>query len=309
MTSNQTVINQEMFTHIGSDDTLAEAIQTESLTYFQDAWRRFFQNKVAVVCLIILGILVLMSFVGPLIVPFQYSESDLLSSNQSPSSEHWFGTDNLGRDMWARVWVGGRISFFVGIVAALSQGLIGITVGCISGYVGGKLDMLIMRFIDIMIAIPYMIIVILIMVVLGSGVMPIITAFAITGWLNMARLVRGQIMQLKNEDYILATKSLGVSHWTIMFKHLVPNTMGVIIVSLTMAIPNAIFSEAFLSFIGIGINPPMTSWGQLVNLGIKVMRTHPYQLIIPAFFISITMLCLQLVGDGMRDALDPKLRR
>jgi len=301
--------NEELYTHVGSDDRLSEAITTESLTYFQDARRRFFKNKIAVFCLVILGALFIMSFVGPMLVPYGYSKSDLLSSNQTPSAAHWFGTDNLGRDLWARVWMGGRISFFVGIVAALSQGLIGITVGSIAGYVGGKVDMLIMRFIDIMIAIPYLIIVILIMVVLGSGVVPIIVAFAITGWLNMARLVRGQILQLKNEDYILATKSLGVSHWVIMFKHLVPNTMGVIIVSLTMAIPSAIFSEAFLSFIGIGINPPMTSWGQLVNLGIKVMHNHPYQLIIPAIFISITMLCLQLVGDGLRDALDPKLRR
>ena len=301
--------NEELYTHVGSDDRLSEAITTESLTYFQDARRRFFKNKMAVMCLIILGVLFVMSFVGPLMVPYGYSSSDLLSSNQTPSATHWFGTDNLGRDLWARVWMGGRISFFVGIVAALSQGLIGITVGSVAGYVGGKLDMLIMRFIDIMIAIPYLIIVILIMVVLGSGVIPIIVAFAITGWLNMARLVRGQILQLKNEDYILATKSLGVSHWVIMFKHLVPNTMGVIIVSLTMAIPSAIFSEAFLSLIGMEINPPMTSWGQLVNLGIKVMHNHPYQLIIPAIFISVTMLCLQLVGDGLRDALDPKLRR
>lgn len=302
-------ISKDKFRHIGLNKEKSEEISKSSMSYWQDVWRRLKGNKVAMAALVFLIGLSIMAIIGPMMTSHTYNANNLSFTNQPPSKEHWFGTDSLGRDMWARVWVGARVSLAIGIIAAVFQTVIGVIVGGIAGYYGGKIDMFIMRFIDVMISIPYLIFVILIMVFMGSGIVPIVIAIALTGWLEMARLVRGQIMQLKNEEFIISAISLGAGSFRLIFKHLIPNTLGVIIVSLTMAIPAAIFSEAFLSFIGIGVKPPMTSWGQLANLGTSVMQIHPYQLLIPAFFISITMLSLQLFGDGLRDALDPKLRK
>lgn len=229
--------------------------------------------------------------------------------DQSPDSVHWFGTDGLGRDMWERVWEGAKVSLFIGVVTALITGVVGTLVGGTAGFFGGKLDMITMRIIDILIALPPLIFVILIMLYFGSGLMPIILAIAITGWLGLARLVRGQVLSLKEQEFVLAARTLGASSSRLILRHLIPNTLGIIIVSLTFAIPGAIFTEAFLSFIGLGIRAPQTSWGQLANLGIQSMRSYPYQLIIPSIFISVTMLSLQLLGDGLRDALDPRLRK
>lgn len=302
-------IAKEKFKHVGQDENKSELIAHKSDSYWSDVWRRLQENKVVMISLVFLILLTIMAIVGPLMTPQSYNVNDLTNTNQPPGKEHWFGTDSLGRELWDRVWIGARVSLAIGVVAAIFQTIIGVFIGGIAGFYGGKVDMFIMRFIDVMISIPYLIFVILIMVVMGSGIIPIVIAIALTGWLEMARLVRGQIMQLKNEEFIISAISLGASSSRLIFKHLIPNTLGIIIVSLTVAIPNAIFAEAFLSFIGIGIKPPMTSWGQLAEIGTKVMQVHPYQLIIPAIFISLTMLALQLLGDGMRDALDPKLRK
>lgn len=302
-------ISKEKFRHVGINEGESQAIVRPSMTYWQDAWRRLKKNKIAMVGLFVIIIMTIMSIIGPMMVPYVHSDNDLSNTDQWPSKEHWFGTDDLGRDLWARVWVGARVSLFIGLMAALLDTLLGVLIGGISGYYGGKLDMLIMRFIDVMIAIPGMIFIILIMVIVGSGVVPIIISFAITGWLSMARLVRGQILQLKEQEFVLAAKTLGANSSRLIFRHLIPNTLGVIIVSLTMRIPSAIFTEAFLSFIGLGVKPPMSSWGQLASFGAAVLRVYPYRLFIPAFFISITMLSLNLFGDGLRDALDPRLRR
>ncbi|NLM43527.1 MAG: ABC transporter permease [Clostridiales bacterium] len=302
-------ISKEKFRHVGINEGESQAIVRPSMTYWQDAWRRLKKNKIAMVGLFVIIIMTIMSIIGPMMVPYVHSDNDLSNTDQWPSKEHWFGTDDLGRDLWARVWVGARVSLFIGLMAALLDTLLGVLIGGISGYYGGKLDMLIMRFIDVMIAIPGMIFIILIMVIVGSGVVPIIISFAITGWLSMARLVRGQILQLKEQEFVLAAKTLGANSSRLIFRHLIPNTLGVIIVSLTMRIPSAIFTEAFLSFIGLGVKPPMSSWGQLASSGAAVLRVYPYRLFIPAFFISITMLSLNLFGDGLRDALDPRLRR
>ncbi len=279
------------------------------MSYWQDAWRRLRSNKGAIFSLILIAIFTFFAFVGPMMTKYDYRTNNYASINQSPSKDHWFGTDELGRDLWARVWVGAKVSLFIGLIAALIQATLGIVIGGIAGLFGGRLDMFIMRVVDILIAIPYMIVVIMIMVIMGSGIVPIIVALTITGWVDMARLVRGQILQLKNQEFILAARVLGADKTRLLFKHLIPNTSGVIIVNLTMSIPRAIFSEAFLSFIGIGINPPMTSWGQLSNIGARVMRIAPYQLLIPGLFISLTMLALNILGDGLRDCLDPRLRR
>jgi len=302
-------ITSSKFKHIGINSETNQTIVRPSITYWQDAWRRLRSNKAAIFSLILIAIFTLFAFVGPTMTEYDYKTNDYLSINQFPSSEHWFGTDELGRDLWERVWEGAKVSLFIGLMAALVQTTLGIIFGGIAGLFGGKVDMIIMRIVDILIAIPYMIVVIMIMVIMGSGIVPIIIALTITGWVDMARLVRGQILQLKNQEFILAARTLGASSGRLLFKHLLPNSLGVIIINLTMSIPRAIFSEAFLSFIGIGIKPPMTSWGQLANIGARAMRIAPYQLLIPGIFISLTMLALNILGDGLRDCLDPRLRK
>lgn len=302
-------INKELFTHMGINEADSETINRPSMTYWQDAWRRLKMNKVAMGGIVILALFSFMAVVGPYMVEFTYNSNNLELLHQPPGKVHWFGTDALGRDLWARVWMGARVSLFIGLAAAVVESIVGVIVGGLSGYLGGKADMYIMRFIDIMIAIPELIFIILIMVIVGSGILPIILAFALTGWLRMARLVRGQVLQLKEQEFVLAARTLGADPARLIFRHLIPNTLGVIIVTLTMAVPSAIFYEAFLSFIGIGIRPPLSSWGQLANAGAKVFELYPFELIIPAIFISLTMLSLNLLGDGLRDALDPRLRK
>lgn len=301
-------ITEDLFQAVGIDEASGEAIMRPSITYWQDAWRRLKRNKAAMLGLVIIVIFSIMAVVGPLMVKHTYNNTNLDLLHRPPGKAHWFGTDELGRDIWARLWMGARVSLFIGLAAAVIESAIGIIVGGVSGYIGGKTDMFLMRTIDILIAIPELIFIILIMVVIGSGILPIIIAFALTGWFRMARLVRGQILQLKEQEYVLAAKILGAGTGRLVFRHLIPNTLGVIIVTLTMSVPGAIFYEAFLSFIGIGIRPPAASWGQLAQSGAAVFRIYPLELLIPAFFISLTMLSLNLLGDGLRDALDPRLR-
>lgn len=308
MQTSNNAITREMFEHVGKNISQMEAIARPSITYWQDAWRRLKQNKVAMLGLVIIILYTVLAIVGPYMTPYDYRTTNTEEIDQPPSAKHWFGTDTLGRDLWARTWMGARVSLSIGFLAAFLNAVIGVIIGGISGYFGGKVDMVIMRAIDILYAIPYMIIVILMMVVLGQGIMPLVIAMIAVGWLNMARLVRGQILQLKEQEFVLAAKVLGASHARIIFKHLIPNALGVILVNLTMSVPSAIFTEAFLSFIGLGVVPPHSSWGQLAYYGIQSFRVRPYQLFIPAFFISTTMLSLNLLGDGLRDALDPRLR-
>lgn len=302
-------IDKEKFERIGTDIEHSNAVVRPSMTYWQDAWRRFKNNKVAVVSAIVILLMFIMAIVGPMMTKYSFDANNLANIDQPPSSEHWFGTDELGRDLWARVWRGTKVSLSIGLIAAALDSIIGVLVGGIAGYYGGKVDMIIMRFIDIIGAIPEMVFILLIMVAFGSGVLPIILAFAITGWIGMARLVRGQILQLKEQEFVLAAKTLGASSPRILFKHLIPNTLGIIIVNLTMRIPSAIFTEAFLSYIGLGVKSPESSWGQLASRGVATMMSTPYQLFIPAIFICITMLAFNLLGDGIRDALDPKMRK
>ena len=302
-------ITRDLFEHVGVDEDSSEAINRPSITYWQDAWRRLKMNKVAMIGLVLIAIFSLMAVFAPYMTKYTYNDNNLELLNKLPSTDHWFGTDGLGRDLWARVWMGARVSLFIGLAAAVIETCIGVIIGGLSGYLGGKIDMFIMRFIDILIAVPDLIFIILIMVIIGAGIMPIIIAFALTGWLRMARLVRGQVLQIKEQEFVLAAKTLGAGTMRLVFRHLIPNTLGVIIVTLTMAVPGAIFYEAFLSFIGIGIKPPLASWGQLASSGAKVLQIYPFELIIPAIFISLTMLSLNLLGDGLRDALDPRLRK
>lgn len=300
---------KDLFFFVEQSDDAGEKMYAPSISYWQDAWRRLKKNKVAMLSMCFILLLAVVAVVAPMASSGSHADVDFAAMNEEPSAEHWFGTDNLGRDLWLRTWMGARVSLFIALIAALVQSTIGIVIGGISGFFGGKVDTFLMRASDIIDSIPFLVYVILIMMIMGSGMAPIIIAFALTGWIRMARLVRGQALSLKESDYVMAAKGLGGTNMRIIFSHMIPNMLGVIIVTLTMSIPNAIFTEAYLSYIGIGLQPPLTSWGQLANAGAAVIKTYPYQLIIPAAFISLTMLSMQLFGDGLRDALDPKMRK
>ncbi|AEE90255.1 MULTISPECIES: ABC transporter permease [Tepidanaerobacter] len=303
------IITDEMFTVVGKDIENYNLITRPSLSYWQDAWIRLKKNKVAMLGLAIIIFYIIMAIIGPYMTSADYRMTNSAIADQLPSKEHWFGTDSLGRDLWARVWLGARVSLTIGFAVTLLNQFIGIIIGGISGYFGGKLDMIIMRIIDVLYGIPSLIVAILVILVRGeSGIASLIIAMIITGWIGSARFVRGQVLQLKNQEFVLAAKVLGASSMRIILRHLIPNMMGLLITNITMAIPGAIFSEAFLSYIGIGIQPPDTSWGQLAREGAQVFMAYPWEIFLPSFFISTTMLSLNLLGDGLRNALDPKMR-
>jgi oligopeptide transport system permease protein len=301
-------VDRSQFITVGKNSEKMESITRPNLTYWKDAWRRIKKNKVAFTGLVILIIYVVLAIFGPIISQYGYNDIDSSRMNQFISSSHWFGTDELGRDLWTRVWRGARVSLAIGFISTILNTVIGGLVGGMSGYYGGTLDSVLMRIIDILYGIPYLIVSILVMVVLGTGITSLIVAMVIVGWIGTARFVRGEVLRLKEQDFIAAAKVLGVSDFTIIVKHIIPNVMGLIITNLTMAVPKAIFNEAFLSYIGLGIAPPECSWGILAKSGVKMLRIYPYQLFIPSFFICTTMLALNLLGDGLRDALDPRLR-
>ncbi|WP_069650258.1 ABC transporter permease [Caloranaerobacter ferrireducens] len=305
----QVQLNKDMFKIVGKDIEKSQELVRPSLTYWQDAWRRLKENKLAIASMILLGLLIVLSLVGPYMQPYDFDEQDFMSINKPPSAEHWFGTDALGRDIFVRCWMGARVSLFIGFMTAILNFTIGVIYGGVSGYLGGNVDIVMMRIVDIIFSIPQMLWVILLMVVIGQGLHTIIIAFAISGWGGMARLVRGQVLQLKEMEFVLAAKTLGADGWRIITRHLIPNSMGPIIISITFAVPAAIFSEAFLSYIGLGLPLPLASWGTLAADGSKVLLIHPYQLFFPSLLISITMLGFNLLGDGLRDALDPRLRK
>lgn len=288
----------------------AETIVRPRLSFWREAWHRLLKNKVAMLGLIVMILIVLLAVFGPSLTDQSYSKQVLLEANQKPSSAHWFGTDELGRDVYARILYGARISLFIGLMAALIDLVIGIVYGGIAGYLGGRVDNLMMRFVDLLYGIPYLLIVILLMVVMGPGLMTIIVALSATGWIGMARIVRGQVLSLKASEYVLAARSLGGGAGYIIRKHLLPNALGVIIVQVTFSVPSAIFAEAFLSFLGLGIQPPLASWGVMASDALPtILSGHWWRLFYPAFFISMTMLAFNLVGDGLQDAFNPKQRR
>ncbi len=293
---------------LDADEASLQEATPPSPSYWQEGWERFCRNKLAVTGGLILLILFVMAIIGPWLTPHTYFETHLQLKNTPPCREFWFGTDELGRDLFTRVWWGARISLFVGIMASLIDLWIGVFYGAFSGLIGGKLDELMMRLADILYSIPYLLVVILLMVIIGSGITTIIIALTITGWISMARIVRSQILQLRQMDFVKAAIALGASKSRILLYHLIPNCMGPIIVTVTLTIPSAIFAEAFLSFLGLGVQAPIASWGTMANDGLSALRYYPWRLFFPAGFISVTMLCFNLVGDGLRDAFDPRLR-
>jgi len=306
--NNQIQLTRDAFTPVRKNLEKSQAIVRPSLNYWQDAWRRLKKNKVAMVCMGFLVFMLIVAVVGPVIYP-NFKSNNLEKTYSAPDSTNWFGTDELGRDQFARVLRGARVSLFIGITCALICVFFGIIYGGIAGYLGGWIDEIMMRIVDILITIPDMIILILLLVVLKPSISTLILAMCLTGWTGMARQIRGQILQIKESDFVLVSKIIGSGTFRIIIKHLIPNTIGIIIVRIMMLIPAFIFEEAFLSFIGLGVRLPEASWGNLAEGGALQFPNHLYMFFIPAAFMMLTMLALNLFGDGLRDALDPKMRK
>lgn len=299
----------ELFVKAYVDETEKEHIARPNLTALQDGWLRLKKNKAAVVCLFTLIAIGLLAILAPEFSKYSYKETNYDIIYQTPTMEHLFGTDQFGRDLWVRTWMGTRISLLIAFVAALLDLTVGVAYGSVSALTGGKVDAVMQRIIEVLVGIPHLIIVILLMMVMPAGIWTIVVALSITGWVNMARLVRGSILKLKNQEFVLAARVLGTSTYGIIWKHLIPNTVGVIVINAMFTIPSAIFTEAFLSFIGIGMQEPKASLGVLINNGYQVLRNFPHVLIFPAIVIVLIMVCFSILGDGLRDALDPRMRK
>ncbi|WP_442601536.1 oligopeptide ABC transporter permease [Paenibacillus sp. KN14-4R] len=330
--------SQEVFVPADASMIDPEKITNKSLTSLQDAWIRFRQNKVALIGLFIILFLLLMSIFGPYMSKFGFDDQQLTRAKLPPkvpilenipwlgfngydirgvdqyakkgvTDYFWFGTDELGRDLWTRIWEGTRISLLIAILAALIDVIIGVSYGAISAFYGGKVDNVMQRICEVLVGIPNLIIVILLILVLKPGILTIVLAMVMTGWVGMSRIVRGQILKLRDQEYVLAARTLGAKDKRLLFRHLIPNTAGPIIVTSMFTIPGAIFTEAFLSFIGLGLQPPIASLGTIINDGHKMMTIYPHMLIMSSIVISLIMISFNMLGDGLRDALDPKMRR
>lgn len=306
---DSTTVDRSLFNREVSEPGEAEKITRPSLSYWKDAYRRFKENYVAKIASILMAAIIIMSIFAPMFSPYEYDEQNYLAINERPSKEHWFGTDELGRDIFTRCWVGARVSLFIAFVVAIVNSTLGIIYGGIAGYSGGMTDIVMMRICEFIAAIPQMLWVILLILILRPGIMPVIIAISATGWISMARLFRGQVFQIKETEFVMASKIMGASNLWIIFKHLVPNAISPIITNMAFVIPNAIFTEAFLSYIGLGLPLPMASWGVLASDGASKILVYPYQLFFPALLICLTMLSFNIIGDGLRDALDPRLRK
>lgn len=276
----------------------------EGSSLWSDAWHRLRRNRLAVFGATILVLIISSCVMGPIVSPYAYEEQNLLNTFSPPSSQHWLGTDQLGRDLLVRVMTGGRISIMVGLVATFVALTIGVTYGAVAGFFGGRIDSLMMRFVDILYALPFTIFVILLMVLFGRNIFLLFFAIGAVEWLTMARIVRGQIMSIKRMEYIEAARSLGFGRIRIIFRHMIPNILGPIIVYTTLTIPAVMLLEAFLSFLGLGVQPPMSSWGVLIKDGAEKMEEFWWLLVFPGTFFSLTLFSLNFLGDGLRDALD-----
>ena len=302
-------LSEDLFERVGTEELSGEDIGAKSLTYWADVWRRFRSNKLALLGLVLLVLVVVLLFAGPAVSGQDYQYIDASQKNQLPSAEHWFGTDDMGRDLFTRVCVGGRISIYIGLCCTLVMFVIGALAGAVAGLKGGVVDDLIMRVCEFIGNLPYLIIVVILSMVMGRSLFSLVFAMSLTAWVGTARMVRGQILQIKEMDYVQASRALGADTGRIIIKHLLPNTLGIIMVDITMSVPGFIFSEAFLSYIGLGVRPPETSWSALASAGQQNLMFYPYQLFFPCLLIVLTMLSFHLIGDGLSDALDPKLRQ
>ncbi|MBS4171857.1 oligopeptide ABC transporter permease [Bacillus sp. FJAT-49736] len=330
-----TEITDDLFVAAPMDLTKQDEISSPPVTFWREAIGRLLKNKGSVLSIIILALMMLLALLGPQLSGYTYRQQNIAHTNLPPKisglewlgfngkdvhgidqykkrnikTNHWFGTDEFGRDLWTRVWKGTQISLFIALVAALLDLIIGVLYGGISAFYGGKIDNYMQRIIEILVGIPNLIVIILFILILEPGIRSIILAMIVTGWVSMSRVVRGQVLQLKGQEYVLASRTLGASNGRLIGKHLLPNCLGPIIVTIMFTIPTAIFFEAFLSFIGLGLQAPLASLGVLIEDGYKGMRFFTYKLIFPAVVISAIMISFNLLGDGLRDALDPKMRK
>lgn len=302
-------LTDDLFERVGTKGLSGEELGKKALTYWADVWRRFRENKFALFGMILLVTIVVLLFVGPIISGKNYQYMDPSQKDLLPNSEYWFGTDDMGRDLFTRVCVGGRISIYIGLCCTVVMFVIGALVGALAGLKGGLVDDIIMRICEFVGNLPYLIIVVILSIVLGRSLFSLVFAMSLTAWVGTARMVRGQILQIKEQDYVQAAKALGADTKRIIIKHLLPNTLGIIMVDITMSVPGFIFSEAFLSYIGLGVRPPETSWGALASAGQQQLMFYPHQLFFPCLLIVLTILSFHLIGDGLSDALDPKLRQ
>lgn len=338
-------LTADLFEVSPADMTQHEAITRPSLTFWQDARKRLFRNKGALVGLIILSLICFLTIFGPMFNEYAFDQQNLRHAKLPPRMpivsslgimdgtkmnrkfdgtqervdsykqkgiedgvNHWFGTDDLGRDLWTRTWTGARVSLFIAILAALYDLLIGVTYGGVSAYYGGKVDMYMQRFIEILTGIPSLVILTLFILVFEPGILSMSLAMAISGWTGMSRIVRSHVLRIKNQEFVLASRTLGAPDKKIILKHLFPNIIGPVVVMMMFSLPSAIFYEAFLSFIGLGLQPPYASLGVLINDGFKQLQTNPYMMFIPSTVICLLIFSLNLLADGLRDAVDPKMR-
>ncbi len=297
------------FKFVEREEKAKNVLVRPSVSFWKDSWQRLKRHRMGMLGFIIVIIMVFFAILGPMIIDKSYSDQDLDSAYSPPNSEYLMGADNLGRDVFVRIAYGARISLGVGFVATVISLIIGVLYGTIAGYYGGVTGEIMMRIIDILNSVPSMLYVILLMTILKPGLTNVFIVLGITGWLEMARLVRGEVITLKEREFVMAARISGVKSFKIMIKHLIPNAMGSIIVAITIGIPGAIFLESFLSFMGLGVSSPMASWGSMASEGIDAFRSHPNLLFFPAVFISITILGFNFLGDGLRDSLDPRMRR
>lgn len=338
MTNNMEKLPKDSFEQITIDSSQAEKISKPSLNFWQDAWLRIRKNKAAIVSMFILIFIVFMAFAGPFMVEHDPEDVKVPHANLPPKvpgleklgifdgegklgsktlnlyelkkidEYYWFGTDSLGRDLFSRIWKGTQVSLLIAFLAAVIDVVVGVIYGGISGYYGGRTDDIMQRIVEVLIGIPTLVIVILMIMIMEPGILSIIIAITITGWIGMSRIVRGQVLKYKNMEFVLAAKTLGASDTRIISKHLLPNLMAIIIINMMFTIPTAIFFEAFLSFIGLGLQSPQASLGTLINDGYKFISYQPYMLLFPSLVLSLLMIAFNLIGDGLRDALDPKMK-
>lgn len=307
-------------------------------SYWRDSWRRLRKNKGAFAGLILIIIIIFLAIFGPMMNPYGFDDQNLSRANlpakvpvleniaflgmdgvdirgvdqyeaKGISGYYWFGTDDLGRDLWTRIWQGTRISLYIAFLAAGLDLVIGVAYGSISAYYGGRIDNIMQRIIEVLIGVPNLIVVILLILVLSPGILSITLAMVITGWVSMARIVRGQVLKLKGQEFVLASRTLGAKDRRLIWRHLIPNTLGPIIITTMFTVPTAIFTEAFLSFIGLGLQPPIASLGTIVNDGFNLLKIYPHMLMFSSIIISLIMISFNLLGDGLRDSLDPKMKK
>ena len=273
---------------------------------WRDAWHRLQKNKMALLGLVVMVAMCIIALLTPWITVYGYEEQNLLLGASPPSAAHWLGTDTLGRDLLTRILYGSRISLAVGFIATAVALLIGVIYGTVAGYMGGRIDAAMMRLVDILYALPFMIFIILLMVIFGRNILLLFLAIGAVEWLTMARIVRGQVQSLRQQEFVEAAVSIGLGPWAIIRRHLIPNTLGPVIVYTTLTIPSVMLLESFLSFLGLGIQPPQSSWGLLISYGVETMEEYPWLLIFPGLALSLTLFALNFLGDGLRDALDPR---